>query len=195
MDGDRQSARSPSHGEGWLLMAKAPAKPKPKSKPTASPAEQLVNQTDMAAILMMTPRFLRKLQSDGVIEAEKGKFHVARTVRAYCDFLKVGSEKKSGNASMDTLRDEKAREIRMNRLRREGQLVPFDLAETVLQELIGDFNAYLSGLPAELTGDTKQRPRFHDIIDQGRLRLADRTAKRLAAFGDGNTSLDAETED
>lgn len=178
-------------------MAKAPAKPAPKAKakPKVSLAEQMVTQIEMAEVLGISSRFLRKLQSDGVIEAEKGKFHVARTVRAYCDFLKVGSEKKSGNVSMDKLRDEKAIEIRMNRLRKEGQLVPYDLAETVLQEIIGDFNAYLSGLPAELTGDPKQRPRYHDIIDHGRVRLADRTAKRLKAFGDGNTSLDAETED
>lgn len=170
-------------------MAKAPAKSKQLI------ADKMVNQTEMAAILKMTTRFLRKLQSDGVITADKGKFHVGDTVRAYCDFLKVGSEKKSGNASMDTLRDEKAREIRMNRLRKEGQLIPYDLAETVLQEIIGDFNAYLSGLPAELTGDPKQRPRYHDIIDHGRLRLADRTAKRLQAFGSGSTLSDAETED
>lgn len=176
-------------------MPKAPTKPTPKAKQKVSLAEQMVSQVEMADILMISSRFLRKLQADGVIEADKGKFHVARTVRAYCDFLKVGSEKKSGSASMDTLRDEKAREIRMNRLRKEGHLVPYDLAETVLQELIGDFNAYLSGLPAELTGDPKQRPRYHDIIDHGRVRLADRTAKRLKAFGDGNTSLDAETED
>jgi negative regulator of sigma E activity len=96
---------------------------------------------------------------------------------------------------MDAVRDERAKEIRMNRLRKEGQLVPYDLAETVLQEIIGDFNSYLSGLPSELTGDPKQRPRYHDIIDLGKIRMADRTAKRLKAFGEGSTASDAESED
>jgi phage terminase Nu1 subunit (DNA packaging protein) len=158
-------------------------------------AEMLVTQVEMADILGISSRFLRKIQGDGIIETVKGKFHVQKTVRAYCDFLKSGSEKRSGNASMDAVRDERAKEIRMNRLRKEGQLVPYDLAETVLQEIIGDFNSYLSGLPSELTGDPKQRPRYHDIIDLGKIRMADRTAKRLKAFGEGSTASDAESED
>lgn len=179
-------------------MAKAPApktKPKPKAAKAIPVAEQMLSQIDMAAVLKISSRFLRKLQSDGVLSAEKGKFHVANTVRAYCDFLKDGSEKKTGSASIDKLRDEKTLEIRMARARKERELIPLEEADGVLQEIVGDFNAYLSGLPAEITGVPTERHRLNEIIDRGRLRLADRQIKRLQTLRVGSEASEAETED
>lgn len=171
------------------------AKAKPKAQPKVKPADQMLTQIEMADVLQISSRFLRKLQSDGIIETDKGKFHLAKTVRAYADHLKNGSEKKTGSASMDTLRDEKALEIRMNRARRERELIPLELADTILQEIVGDFNAHLSGLPAEITGVPAERHRLNDIIDRGRLRLADRQLKRLQALRDGSSAADAEAAD
>lgn len=158
-------------------------------------ADQAVNQTEMAAILGISTRMLRIYVADGVIEKQKATFPIGQTVRAYADHLKNGSAKKSGNTSMDALRDEKTKEIRMNRARKERELIPIDEALATHQELIGMFSAYLTGLPAEMAKDVRERRRLEDIIDVGKQRLADRLAKRLEAVRDGEQAADAEAED
>lgn len=183
-------------------MAKKPAKatarkavsPKPKQK--QKPTDLVVSQTEMAEILGVTTRWLRQMATEGVVPAEgRGRFRVGATVRAYATFLKEGTEKKTGSTSMDELRQEKALEIRMNRARKDRELIAIDEALSTADEIAGVFVAYLSGLPAEITGVPRERQRLNEIIDRGRLRLADRFAEKIEALRTGKEDSNAEAED
>ncbi len=150
----------------------------------------------MAALLGITDRWLQMRVKEGQIPSlGRGRFDPAATTQAFLTLAKEGTEKKTGSASIDKLRDEKTLEIRMARARKERELIPLEEADGVLQEIVGDFNAYLSGLPAEITGVPSERHRLNEIIDRGRLRLADRQSKRLQTLRVGSEASEAEAED
>ncbi|TAA54622.1 hypothetical protein [Shinella sp. JR1-6] len=180
-------------------MAKATPRAKParptKAAPKISVADQMVNQTEMAKILDISTRFLRQLQVDGVLQPEKGKFRVGSTVRAYADFLKQGSEKRSGSSSMDELRAEKALDIRLNRARKDREIISLDEALSAIDEVTGLYVSSLSGLPAQITGVPRERQRLDEIFDRERLRIRDRLAKKRQALLEGRETSDTEAED
>ncbi|THK38664.1 hypothetical protein EHS39_09155 [Ensifer sp. MPMI2T] len=176
--------------------AKSAAKKASSPKPKEKPADLIVSQTEMAEILGVTTRWLRQMVTEGVVPSEgRGRFRISATVRAYATFLKDGTEKKTGSTSMDELRKEKALEIRMNRERKDRDLIAIDEALSTADEIAGIFVAYLSGLPAEITGVPRERQRLNEIIDGGRLRLADRFAEKIEALRTGKEDPDSEAED
>lgn len=166
-----------------------------KKAETALIADHVVSQTEMAAILGISTRMLRVYTADGILEREKAGYRIGQTVRIYADHLKNGSEKKSGGSSMDALREEKALDLRLNRARKDRELISLDEALFVQDEITGLFLSYLVGLPAEITGEPRERRRLNEIIDKGRLRLADRLAKKISALRTGQETSDAEAED
>lgn len=171
------------------------AAPSTEKAGSANPAEMIVNVKNMAAILGVSTRFVATLRQDGVIEKTGAGYHVGRTVRAYADHLKEGATKKSGSSSMDALREEKAIDLRLNRMRKDRELIALDEALSVADELTGLFLSYLVGLPAEITGTPRERQRLNEIIDRGRLRLADRFSEKVSALRTGREDPDTEAED
>lgn len=188
-------------------MAKKPAKTKsrqpakpPATKPKAAApqrvADQIVNQTEMAEILGVTTRWLRQMATEEVVPTEgRGRFRVGAVVQAYSAFCKEGATKKTGTESLDKLRDEKALEIKLNRLRKDRELIAIDEAKGVIDEIVGMFVSSLAGLPAQITGVPRERHRLNDIFDTERQRLADRFAERRAALLAGRADLDPAAED
>ncbi|WP_147245670.1 hypothetical protein [Pseudochrobactrum asaccharolyticum] len=157
----------------------------------------IVNQTAMAEILGITPRRLRQLEKEEevIVSDGVGKFHVGRVVQAYVAYRSEGAVRKSGSESMDRLREEKMLDIRLNRMRKDRELISLDEALSFSDELVGLFVSYLTGLPAEITGVPRERQRLHDIIDKGRLKLADRLSKKIGTLRTGSEDPDAEDED
>lgn len=147
----------------------------------------------MAAHLGITTRWLQAMVKDGTLPAiGRGRFDPTMTTAAYCEFLRSTAERKSTSASRDDFNLERALDFRMKRLQKEGVLIPFDIADAVIQGVIGDFLTWLQGLPAEISGNPAERQRLNGIIDKGRLRLADRSAKRLQALRSRNPAVAAQ---
>lgn len=171
--------------------------PATKKAEPVKPANMIVNQTEMAEILGITPRRLRQLEKEEevIVSEGTGKFHVGKIVQAYVAYRSEGAVRKSGSESMDRMREEKTLDIRLNRMRKDRELIALDEAVFVAEELSGLFLSYLIGLPAEITGVPRERQRLNDIIDKGRLRLADRLAEKIAALRTGQETSDAEAED
>lgn len=171
-----------------------------KTKPTGSsvrPADLIINQTEMAEVLGITSRRLRQLEKEEqVITSEGvGKFRLSHVVQAYIAYRAEGATKKYGSESADRLREEKMLDIRLNRMRKDRELISLDEALSFSDELVGLFVSYLTGLPAEITGVPRERQRLHDIIDKGRLKLADRLTKKISTLRTGSEDPDAEDED
>lgn len=185
-------------------MAKKPA-PKTKAQPAkkAAPAKPLDNldgvvmsTQGMAAVLGVTPRWLQTLVKDGMLPAlGRGRFDPTAVVQAYVTFRAEGATKKTGTDSLDKLRDEKALEIKLNRLRKDRELIAIDEATGVVDEIVGMFVSSMAGLPAQITGVPRERQRLNDIFDIERQRLADRFAERRKALLEGRADLDPAAED
>ncbi|MDR6954135.1 hypothetical protein J2X65_003503 [Ancylobacter sp. 3268] len=147
----------------------------------------------MAKHLGIKTRWLQQLVKEGTIPAiGRGQFDPDMATAAYCEFLRASAEKKVATGSVDDWHTERALDFRMKRLQKEGELIPLDLADAVTQGLIADFITWLQGLPAEISSTPAERQRLNGIIDKGRLRLADRAAKRQQALRVGNSAMAAQ---
>ncbi|MBB4092449.1 hypothetical protein [Brucella pecoris] len=185
---------------------KKPAAKKPSTrKPRASIkpelkvklADMIVNQTDLAEAIGISTRRLRQLEKEEeVIFSESlGKYRVGTVFQSYATYLREGAVKKTGNEGLDQLRAEKVIDARMTRMRKDRELISLDEALGTADELAGLFLSYLNGLPAEITKEPRERQRLHDIIDKGRLRLADRLGKKIDTLRTGQEDADSEDED
>lgn len=183
-------------------MAKAAKATKPKAKPKATPkaksapADQVLGTTEMAGVLGLTARRLQLMVKDGTVPSlGRGQFALGAVVQAYAQFLKEGADKRTASASLDNLREEKALDIRLNRLRKDRELIAMDEALSVIDDVTGLFVSYLTGLPAQITGVPRERQRLNDIIDLGRQKLADGFTERRSALLSGRQDIDPAGED
>lgn len=150
----------------------------------------------MAKLLGITPRWLQKLVKDGELSAlGRGQFDPYETVQAYVELQKRGQERATASDQLENLREVKANAERIKLMRAERSLIALDEAVQIVDEIGGVFLAYLSGLPAEITGNRKERARIDDIIDDGRSRLSARFAKAASALASGLEDPEAEAED
>lgn len=172
-----------------------PRTPAPKDKTLI--ADTVVNQTEMAAILGITTRWLRVLVNDGAVPSPgRGKFLVGQVVQAYLTFKTEGVEKATGTSTtLDRVREERAEEIRLNRMRKDRQLISVEEAMGTIDEIVGLFVSSLTGLPAQITGVPRERQRLNDIFDTERQRLADRFAEKAQTLRTGREASDTEAED
>lgn len=175
---------------------KAPAKKPAPAKPLDTLQGTVLSTQGMAVTLGVTTRWLQILVKDGTIPSiGRGRFDPTEVFQAYALFLKEGAQKKTGNDSLDELRQEKAADIRINRLRKDRELIALTEATSVIEDIAGIFVSYLSGLPAQITGVPRERQRLNEIIDTGRQRLADRFTERVQALREGRQDLDPAAED
>ncbi|EUB97294.1 hypothetical protein PMI07_000870 [Rhizobium sp. CF080] len=158
--------------------------------------EMVVNQTEMAAVLGVTTRWLREQTAAGIVPTEgRGRFKIGAVVQAYIAYSKEGAVKKTGTESLDDLRKEKALDIRLARARKDREVIALDEAISTAEELAGLFVSSLVGLPAQITGVPRERQRLNDIFDAERLRLTDRFTKRIATLRTGEEDPDSTAED
>lgn len=160
------------------------------------PEQQELSTQCMAAVLGLTPRRLQIMVKEGVVPSlGRGRFRLCDVVQAYAGFLKEGADRRAGSDSLDRVREERALEIQMNRLRKDRELISLAEAVSVVDQITGLFVASLNSLPAQITGVPRERQRLNDIFDAERQRLADRCLKRRAALLAGSTAADAAAED
>lgn len=160
------------------------------------PEQQELSTQSMAAVLGLTPRRLQIMVKEGIVPSlGRGRFRLCDVVQAYAGFLKEGADRKAGSDSLDRVREERALEIQMNRLRKDRELISLPEAVSVVDQITGLFVASLNSLPAQITGVPRERQRLNDIFDAERQRLADRCLQRRAALLSGSTAADTAAED
>lgn len=160
------------------------------------PEQQEMSTQSMAAVLGLTTRRLQIMVKEGVVPSlGRGRFRLCDVVHAYAGFLKEGADRKAGSDSLDRVREERALEIQMNRLRKDRELISLAEAVSVVDQITGLFVASLNSLPAQITGVPRERQRLNDIFDAERQRLADRCLKRREALLAGSTAADPTAED
>ncbi len=149
----------------------------------------------LGEFLDLTERRIQQLVNEGVLpRSGHGTYPFKKAVAAFYG-AKLEAEKAHTESSADRLRDERAREIQVKTAVRERELIPLPEAVEHVEGMVGDLLTSISGLPARLTRNPRERQRFEAICDEERLRLSDRFGKRGKALEAGAAVAEAEHED
>lgn len=169
-----------------------------RNLPKSSIGDLKLNTMGMAALLGMKKTWLFELTKSGVIPKEAtGTYDPTAAVHAYVEHLKDqrNKEKPDTPSSLDTVRELKAKELEVKLALKERELIELDEAIGLLEEVTGLFNAYLSGLPAEISRNQEERERVDAIIQQGKQRLSDRFEQAADSLATGLAADKAKAEE
>ena len=134
----------------------------------------------------MTAPYITKLVHDGVLPREKhGWYRMVECNHAFIKYREEIIARANQSTSADKLRDERAQEIRIKTAARERELIPLADALADGEEKAGLYLTSISGLPARITRNPRERQRIEAICDEERLRLSDRFAKQAKVLETG----------
>jgi hypothetical protein len=140
----------------------------------------LANTTDIPAgtaakLIKITMRRLQQLVAEGWIKKTPGgQYTVVGTVHGYVDYLKDESRRRMRSTAQAELHSERAKILRLKRERLAGKLMLVAEHEAIIEESSGVYLTALSGLPAKISSDPKERNRVEDIIFAMRHELANK---------------------
>lgn len=139
-----------------------------------------VSASELAQMLGVTDRRIRQLAKEGTVirGVQRGRYRLQESVRRFLDVR----EEQHQSVSLDALREERLKTLRITRAQKDRELIALDEAIEFVDEVIGLFVASLQGLPARITNNIAERRRLNEIFDQERQRLADRFAERLTDY-------------
>jgi len=138
------------------------------------PAEIVLSSADAAALLTVTPEWLRRLTKDGWIKKlGKDRYRVIDVVQGHIRYMKDEARRASKTASATRVQDARASQIELAVAREQRDLIEIEDVQAVLSETLGTLRSELSGLPAACTRDLGLREviekNLHDIIDRCRV--------------------------
>jgi hypothetical protein len=176
---------------------KVPGKPGPKPKPKADGSiPKIVTAGVLAEHLGLTPERIRQLAKQGVLERNaRSTYECSKAVQSYVAWRIAAAERAGEGTSADALRARREQEIAQRMAVRDRDLIRLDDALEEVDAIVGALLAFVSGLPAQITGDPRERQRIELIIDKGRLRLSDRFAKSREAVRTGERPDEADDPD
>jgi hypothetical protein len=173
-----------------------PAKPKPTHAKRNNNVPEFVTAKELAAHVGLSTKRILVMTSEGLLPREgKGRYKFAEAVRAYIKFKAEEGARKNQSTSADRLRDRREQKEALRIAREERELIHIDEADAGMQEVCGAVLEFVSGLPARITRDVRERQRIEGICDEGRLRLSDRFAKARRIVRDGIIAAEASDED
>lgn len=156
-------------------------------------AEGVISRDTAAKLLMLTPRHLSRLVSDGWIKkTDSDKFTVVGCVQGYISYLKDETRRNSQKSSQSKAAGARAREIELRIAQREGELIEADAACAAMMTLAGTVRSSLDGLPARFTRDLRERDRLRKEIDdilEGVARALDVAGQAVRTGGGGDTPV------
>jgi phage terminase Nu1 subunit (DNA packaging protein) len=153
-------------------------------------SSEAVTAARMAAVLGVTPRWLRILVDEGfAVRTGRGQYDLAGTVQGA---LRRAAQERKGDtrlASENRVREARAREIELRNLKQDNILIEMEEALAVVDEIVGMFVSELSGLPARFTRDQPERERLeediHDLVNRVRARFHEEATSLRQSGGTG----------
>lgn len=120
---------------------------------------QRLGVKELAKILGITPRRVQQLVEEGVLERDsRGQYTLGDCVRAYCGYL--GSREPAASTALDA---ERTKALALQNAIREKALIPYDLAEGLVAEIIGAIRAGESTLPVRIAKSRLDRAEIERI--------------------------------
>lgn len=151
---------------------------------------------EIAPLLGVGMTRLPQLAKEGIIpKSVKGRYPVRETIVGYWKWKATSVERQNQSTSADKLRERRDEEIALRIAREKRELIPLSDALADHETITGQFLATISGLPARITRDPRERQRIEKICDEDRLRLTDLFAKQGRALQSGIPIGEADDED
>ncbi len=160
----------------------------------ASDKSDLISTEIAARLIQVTPRRVRQLAKEGWFKAKsRDRWAIVEVVQGYIRFLKATAKRAA--AGDNRLRDARAREIELRVARQDGTVI--DVAEAVdaIDKITGRFLESITGLPAQITRDIRERQRIEQICDKERGHLERRFAEVADSIRTGVDVADASLAD
>lgn len=161
------------------------------TKPTSAPRvlvltnEDLISASGAAALLGVTPQWLRQLAGNGFGPAAvKGKYPFVAVVQGYVRSLKDEERRSTKSAADNGLKAARQREVELRIAKEEGRLVDMGDVEAAFSSILGTLRAQLSGVAASVTREASLR----SAIDHAQSAAFSRAQKK---FYDASLALRA----
>lgn len=128
----------------------------------------------LAKLLNLDIRRIQQLAAEGhVFKAERGRYHLARSINGYCKFMQKangGSDQDPNSFSTQRTRLTRARAdlIEMEREERSGMLIPADQVEEAWIKITSVIRARMLAMPAKLAprmAAAKSSAEAREILD------------------------------
>lgn len=166
------------------------------AKKQAAEQPNTIDTAMAAALLKITPRYVRQISSQGWYKpAGRDRWNLIELVQGYIDFLKDEGRRTSKSAAESRVRDARAAEIERRLAREDRTIIMLDEAMAFVDLISGDFLQSIGGLPARITREPRERQRIERICDAERLRLSDLYAERSRSLRTGQSAAHADAED
>jgi hypothetical protein len=146
--------------------------------------EKRANLSEVTRHLLLTGEMIRRLVAERIIDRRPdGSFDLDQARHAYIRHLRDRRSKRG--AAESALQRARAREIELRTAERAHELIEFDEAAAVLDDIISD----LVGLPAAATRDLTMRRHLDDLIRGIRQRAADRCQRQVESIRSTGTAI------
>jgi hypothetical protein len=144
----------------------------------------LISSVTGAKLLMVTPRYFRKLSTDGWIpKSGRDSYSLVGAVQGFLKFRDDVDRRSSKSAAASQVQGEKVRKLPRENEVAEARLMETSESLANFAEVFGALKAALDGLPARCSRDLDQRKKIQGELDDILHRCAD-SFEKLAAGGD-----------
>lgn len=108
----------------------------------------------LAALLMVTPRRLQQLATEGWFDRpEHGRYHLVKTVQGYVRYLKEGTRDQQRGSEQARLARAQALKVEMQNFERMGEIVTREQSDTTTQGLVNLMRSTHEGMPGRLASE------------------------------------------
>lgn len=159
--------------------------------------DQIVSSDVAAALICGTPHWLRKLHHEfrAFAPVSRGRWRVGDVLAGHFRYLTEANERRTKSAADSRVRDARAAEIERRMAIQGRDLIELAEALATVDDITGAFLGAVSGLPAQIAKDQRERQRITEICDGVRSRLDGRFSKSRDALRTGRAADQAEDED
>jgi hypothetical protein len=159
------------------------------------PADRYLQQA-IATALGLSVRRVHQLTALGILTRDPdGTYSLTKAVEQYVLFrLRSAQTKSESSATNERLKVAKAQEIELKLQQRERTLIRLDEALAHTDWIVGKMLGALSGIPARITRNPRERQRIEQIINGVRARLAEDFERRQRELEAGHEYTDAAQE-
>src|SRR5262245_1296858 len=141
--------------------------------PSADRLPDIVSTNELARVLGVTARTLGYLVEKGVLRrAAAGRYDLAESVQALIRHEREQAEKRAEKKVHDPLREKRAEELQQRIDYRKGITMLVEEHEAVMERCAGKCLEIISGLPARITSDLRERQRIESVCDDARRDLS-----------------------
>ncbi len=134
---------------------------------------------DFARLIGVTPRTIRNYVADGTVASgSRGKVKLAASVQGIVAAAKVAKPDSQLDRARARALDARTKAQEIKLAREQGDLIPYDEAEALVEDLVGLFVSHIESVPPRFTRDMKIRLELEKTVFDVRNSFVEAIEKR-----------------